>query len=112
MRMSNASVYKCTSAGNNLKSVLPLFAIFPDQMHHKLLSQNYFCKLVARSMATCGSCPPRNVPLLMEIEKKVLVSNPVVEMDGDEMTRIIWKEIKEKVCMCWSANSIADFSFS
>ena len=28
---------------------------------------------------------------------KVKVDNPVVDMDGDEMTRIIWKWIKEKV---------------
>lgn len=26
---------------------------------------------------------------------KIKVSNPVVEMDGDEMTRIIWKYIKD-----------------
>lgn len=29
--------------------------------------------------------------------KKIKVINPVVEMDGDEMTRIIWNEIKEKL---------------
>ena len=29
--------------------------------------------------------------------KKILVKNPVVELDGDEMTRIIWKFIKEKL---------------
>jgi len=28
--------------------------------------------------------------------KKIKVNNPVVELDGDEMTRIIWKMIKEK----------------
>jgi isocitrate dehydrogenase len=28
---------------------------------------------------------------------KIKVNNPVVEMDGDEMTRIIWKLIKEKL---------------
>src|SRR3954466_1966810 len=28
---------------------------------------------------------------------KIKVSNPVVEMDGDEMTRIIWKFIKDKL---------------
>jgi isocitrate dehydrogenase len=28
---------------------------------------------------------------------KIKVKNPVVEMDGDEMTRIIWKLIKEKL---------------
>ena len=26
---------------------------------------------------------------------KIKVKNPVVEMDGDEMTRIIWKFIKD-----------------
>ena len=26
-----------------------------------------------------------------------MVKNPVVELDGDEMTRIIWKKIREKV---------------
>jgi isocitrate dehydrogenase len=29
--------------------------------------------------------------------KKIDVKNPVVELDGDEMTRIIWKRIKEEV---------------
>ena len=29
--------------------------------------------------------------------KKVQVANPVVDMDGDEMTRIIWQWIKERV---------------
>ena len=28
---------------------------------------------------------------------KIKVKNPVVEMDGDEMTRIIWQKIKEKL---------------
>jgi isocitrate dehydrogenase len=28
---------------------------------------------------------------------KIVVKNPVVDMDGDEMTRIIWKLIKEKL---------------
>lgn len=28
---------------------------------------------------------------------KIAVANPVVDLDGDEMTRIIWKMIKEKV---------------
>ncbi|MEL6380793.1 MAG: isocitrate/isopropylmalate family dehydrogenase, partial [Pseudomonadota bacterium] len=28
---------------------------------------------------------------------KIKVENPVVEMDGDEMTRIIWQMIKDKL---------------
>jgi isocitrate dehydrogenase len=29
--------------------------------------------------------------------EKIKVKNPVVEIDGDEMTRIIWKKIREEV---------------
>ncbi|MFI5390885.1 MAG: isocitrate/isopropylmalate family dehydrogenase, partial [Bacteriovoracales bacterium] len=31
--------------------------------------------------------------------KKIKVNNPIVELDGDEMTRIIWKFIKEKLIL-------------
>ncbi|HLD77040.1 MAG TPA: NADP-dependent isocitrate dehydrogenase [Rickettsiales bacterium] len=31
--------------------------------------------------------------------KKIKVKNPIVEIDGDEMTRIIWKFIKEKLIL-------------
>jgi len=29
--------------------------------------------------------------------RKIKVANPVVEIDGDEMTRIIWQAIKDKL---------------
>ncbi|KAJ5289105.1 hypothetical protein N7478_002135 [Penicillium angulare] len=35
----------------------------------------------------------------MAIESKIKVQNPVVELDGDEMTRIIWQEIREKLIL-------------
>ncbi|CDW84489.1 UNKNOWN [Stylonychia lemnae] len=35
----------------------------------------------------------------MESSKKIKVTNPVVEMDGDEMTRIIWKYIKDQLIL-------------
>ena len=28
---------------------------------------------------------------------KIKVMNPVVDLDGDEMTRVIWAQIKEKL---------------
>lgn len=31
--------------------------------------------------------------------KKIKVNNPIVELDGDEMTRIIWKMIKEQLIL-------------
>lgn len=34
---------------------------------------------------------------ILDAEKRIKVEKPVVEMDGDEMTRIIWQFIKEKV---------------
>ena len=30
---------------------------------------------------------------------KIKVKNPVVEMDGDEMTRIIWQWIRERLIL-------------
>ena len=27
--------------------------------------------------------------------EKIKIMNPIVEMDGDEMTRILWREIKD-----------------
>ena len=30
---------------------------------------------------------------------KIKVDNPIVELDGDEMTRIIWKFIKDKLIL-------------
>lgn len=32
----------------------------------------------------------------MATQAKIKVKNPIVELDGDEMTRIIWKDIKDK----------------
>lgn len=32
--------------------------------------------------------------------ERIKVKNPVVELDGDEMTRIIWKKIREEVGVC------------
>ena len=33
------------------------------------------------------------------MQNKIKIENPVVELDGDEMTRIIWKMIKEKLIL-------------
>ncbi len=33
------------------------------------------------------------------MQNKIKIKNPVVELDGDEMTRIIWKIIKEKLIL-------------
>ncbi|ANQ09861.1 Isocitrate dehydrogenase [NADP] [Plasmodium coatneyi] len=43
---------------------------------------------------------------------KVKVTNPVVELDGDEMTKIIWKEIKEKLILPYLDLNIKYFDLS
>src|SRR3954467_6206956 len=40
-------------------------------------------------------CPGRGAPSMAKIK----VNNPVVELDGDEMTRIIWKQIREQLVL-------------
>ncbi|KAF8056888.1 isocitrate dehydrogenase [Lyophyllum atratum] len=35
----------------------------------------------------------------MQMNQKIVVQNPVVELDGDEMTRIIWKKIREELIL-------------
>jgi isocitrate dehydrogenase len=37
--------------------------------------------------------------ILKHMGQKIKVANPVVELDGDEMTRIIWKFIKDKLIL-------------
>lgn len=49
---------------------------------------------------SCGWCPCPAIRLTLthlENTQKIVVSQPVVELDGDEMTRIIWKKIREEV---------------
>ena len=36
---------------------------------------------------------------------KIKVKNPVVELDGDEMTRIIWEFIKDQLILPTSTSS-------
>lgn len=33
------------------------------------------------------------------VDSRIKVANPVVELDGDEMTRIIWRFIKDKLIL-------------
>ncbi|MBX7144853.1 MAG: NADP-dependent isocitrate dehydrogenase [Oligoflexia bacterium] len=44
--------------------------------------------------------------------KKIKVQNPVVELDGDEMTRIIWKLIREKLILPYLDINLQYFDLS
>ncbi|KAJ6178843.1 hypothetical protein N7519_009304 [Penicillium mononematosum] len=55
---------------------------------------------VAASSRWSGSIPSSITQIrTMASETKIKVKNPVVELDGDEMTRIIWQEIREKLIL-------------
>ena len=43
---------------------------------------------------------------------KIKVHNPIVEIDGDEMTRIIWSFIKEKLILPYLEIDIKYFDLS
>ena len=47
-----------------------------------------------RSVATLGAFAATSPAL-----DRIKVSNKVVDLDGDEMTRIIWQDIKEKLVL-------------
>lgn len=52
--------------------------------------------------AVSGSSVNSSLPCLTQVRnygaaKRVEAANPIVEMDGDEMTRIIWEKIKERL---------------
>ena len=44
---------------------------------------------------------------------KIQVDNPVVDMDGDEMTRVIWQKIKDQACFSgFKPFEIVDYAVS
>lgn len=63
--------------------------VFPNASHPSILASRrspWICNNVGSQIrAISGTIP------------KIKVLNPVVELDGDEMTRIIWKDIKDKL---------------
>ncbi|KAJ5153321.1 uncharacterized protein N7482_009799 [Penicillium canariense] len=56
---------------------------------------------IAASSRWSGSTPSLYLTQsrTMTSDSKIKVKNPVVELDGDEMTRIIWQEIREKLIL-------------
>jgi isocitrate dehydrogenase len=42
------------------------------------------------------------------VDHRIKVTNAVVDMDGDEMTRIIWQLIKDKVIKCFTYLNLVD----
>ncbi|EYU34732.1 hypothetical protein MIMGU_mgv1a005695mg [Erythranthe guttata] len=65
--------------------------------HNPKLSSDIFCsnRLSLSTRFSNGSV--RCFAAVAAAPEKVRVQSPIVEMDGDEMTRVIWKMIKDKL---------------
>ncbi|KAL8038718.1 hypothetical protein ABFX02_11G125700 [Erythranthe guttata] len=65
--------------------------------HNPKLSNDIFC---SNRLSLSTSFPNGSVRCFAAVAaapEKVRVQSPIVEMDGDEMTRVIWKMIKDKL---------------
>jgi isocitrate dehydrogenase len=66
---------------------------------------NAIAALAAARNSSGPASPPHSHPPIKPLfpkpsaMSKIKVANPVVELDGDEMTRIIWKLIREKLIL-------------
>ncbi|KAG7269736.1 hypothetical protein CRUP_006149 [Coryphaenoides rupestris] len=68
----------------------------------KVLSSLSRCAAASLSRNPAVLAPTAAVQTLQQrnyADKRIKVAQPVVEMDGDEMTRIIWEFIKEKLIL-------------
>ena len=65
---------------------------------HKLVRLPPVLQTSQKSHLNQYRLPPHQSPFTrtMASSSKIRVKNPIVELDGDEMTRIIWKDIKDK----------------
>jgi isocitrate dehydrogenase len=60
----------------------------------------YLCGRATRGALSYASIRPFSVSFArQQMSQKITVKNPVVELDGDEMTRIIWKKIREELIL-------------
>ncbi|KAJ3359839.1 Isocitrate dehydrogenase [NADP], mitochondrial precursor (Oxalosuccinate decarboxylase) [Allomyces javanicus] len=59
-------------------------------------SSSTFLRSFRRAMSTASASSPAAAAAAVA---RIKVANPVVELDGDEMTRIIWKWIKDRLVL-------------
>eukprot|EP00116_Pleurobrachia_bachei_P015221 sb/3475483/ len=66
-----------------------------------MMALSTFRRALTSAPRALASATPRALPVLshrlLSERAKIKVDNPVVELDGDEMTRIIWQMIKDKL---------------
>ena len=58
------------------------------------------------------STSPGLMPSERTMPQKARVQTPVVDMDGDEMTRVIWKEVKDHLILPFFDIDIEEYDLS
>ncbi len=59
----------------------------------KLFEKSIICATIGKDLLTNTICKEKS------IMEKIKMTTPLVEMDGDEMTRILWKMIKDELLL-------------
>src|SRR4051812_34728277 len=83
-------------------AVLCLYRIFSSQMQNQRSDATGLAFAAAFAMLCSPSARPETPKFTKKARfpmAKIKVQNPVVELDGDEMTRIIWQYIKDKLIL-------------
>ena len=75
--------------------MINLFAVTPRRLGASIAIQTPWSSRLALEPHRFGTAFVQSRNMASSIPK-IKVRNPVVELDGDEMTRIIWKDIKDK----------------
>uniref|UniRef100_S6B599 Isocitrate dehydrogenase [NADP] n=1 Tax=Babesia bovis TaxID=5865 RepID=S6B599_BABBO len=76
------------------------------QMQRPFLALSYLCSFVRRSGSTDQAFRRLSTSAGFRVDRdnsstmgKIQVKNPIVELDGDEMTRVMWSSVKEKLIL-------------
>ncbi|KAI0089550.1 putative isocitrate dehydrogenase [Irpex rosettiformis] len=73
--------------------------LWPHATAYSRLVQPNTLRFASRGFASTG----------LRLQQRIAVKNPVVELDGDEMTRIIWKKIREELILPYVSVDIKYF---
>ena len=77
------------------RSALPTRHLYPPSTLS--MASTASTRLAAEQRRLGSSSPQQSRSMASSASPaKIKVKNPVVELDGDEMTRIIWQDIKDK----------------
>ena len=97
---------RLTGGRSRAVAVLTTTSAFSNAHLAALLPPSRVLPLLSLARPTCASFAT------LSKGSKIAVKNPVVELDGDEMTRVIWSLIKEKLILPYLSIDLKYFDLS